>query len=274
MGQIRESVAEIESLGYNALWLPESVGGRDVLTFSAVVLAETSRIPVATGIAVIWVRDATVAANASKTIDEAFPGRFVLGLGVSHRKSGAQRGYEYSHPLEAMRRYLEEIESADYEAPARTMPPVLLGALGPRMLELAGQKASGAHPFLSSVAHTARAREILGVGPFLGPELGVIATTDTSVALSTAQEFLRRFLAWPNYRNHLGRLGYSKEVIEGDNVESLIGDLFAWGSESQIRERIDGHLAAGADHVAVQIIPVEGGDWLTEVRRLAPILIG
>lgn len=273
MARIRELAHEIDALGYHALWLPESPGGRDVLSFSAIVLAATPRIPVATGIAIIWVRDSTAAASGARTIDEAFPGRFVLGLGVSHGDTGVRRGFDYVRPLSAMRRYLQEMAEAPYDGPPHRLPPVVLAALGPRMLELSREGADGAHPFLAPVAHTALAREILGGGPLLCPELGVIATSDPELARETGRSVMERFLAWPNYRRHMRRIGYSEQDLEGGGVDRLIDDVFAWGGEGEIRGRVDEHLEAGADHVAVQVIPVNGRDWFEEVRRLAPALL-
>ena len=274
VGALREAAAEIDEAGFGALWIPESPGGRDVLTYAAVTLAATRTIPVATGIAIIWVRDPTAAASAARTLDEAFPGRFVLGIGVSHRSTAVLRGHQYDGPLRAMGAYVEAMRTAPYDGYPNDLPPVLLAALGPKMLALAATATAGAHPFLAPVHHTARAREILGSDPFLGPELGVIPTADPDAARATGRSFMERFLVWPNYRRHLERLGYDDADLAGGGSDRLIDDVFAWGSDDRIRSRIDAHLDAGADHVAVQIIPVGDGDWFDELRRLTPVLLG
>ena len=266
MPAIRAAAAEIDELGFGALWVPESPAGRDVLTYAGVLLAATPRIPVATGIAIVWVRDPTAAASAARTLAEAFPERFVLGLGVSHRSTAVLRGHEYATPLSAMRHYVDAMRSAPYDGFPTELPPVVLAALGPEMLRLSAAVTAGAHPFLAPVEHTARAREILG--------LGVILTGDADEARTTARTFMERFLVWPNYRRHLERLGYDDAELAGGGSDRLIDTVFAWGDEAAIRRRVDEHLAAGADHVAVQPIPVGDGDWLADTRRMAPALLG
>lgn len=274
MPAIRDAAAEIDGLGFGALWIPESPGGRDVLTYAGLVLAATTRIPVATGIAIIWARDPITAGSAARTLGEAFPDRFILGLGVSHRSTAVLRGREYATPIAAMASYLTGMREAPYDGHPSELPPIVLAALGPRMLELSAAETSGAHPFLAPVEHTARAREILGPAPLLAPELGVILTSDAAAARDTARSFMERFLAWPNYRRHLERLGYGEADLAGGGSDGLIDAVFAWGDEAAIRKRVDEHLAAGADHVAVQPIPVGSGDWMDDTRRLAPALLG
>jgi probable F420-dependent oxidoreductase len=274
MGALQEAAIEIDELGFGALWVPESPGGRDVLTYAGVPLGTAPRIPVATGIAIIWVRDPTAAASAARTLAEAFPERFVLGLGVSHRSTAVLRGHEYATPLSAMRSYVESMRSAPYDGYPVDLPPVVLAALGPKMLRLSGEVTAGAHPFLAPVEHTAQAREILGPDALLAPELGVILTDDAEAARATARSFMERFLVWPNYRRHLERLGFDDGELADGGSDRLIDTVFAWGDEAAIRRRVDDHLAAGADHVAVQPIPAGDGDWLADTRRLAPALVG
>jgi probable F420-dependent oxidoreductase len=173
-----------------------------------------------------------------------------------------------------MASYLTGMREAPYDGHPSELPPIVLAALGPRMLELSAAETSGAHPFLAPVEHTARAREILGPAPLLAPELGVILTSDAAAARDTARSFMERFLAWPNYRRHLERLGYGEADLAGGGSDGLIDAVFAWGDEAAIRKRVDEHLAAGADHVAVQPIPVGSGDWMDDTRRLAPALLG
>ena len=168
-------VGEIEALGFGAFWFGEAPGGREPFVRATTLLAGTERIVVATGIASIWARDATAMSAASRTIGEAFPGRFVLGVGVSHPPAVAMRGSNYHQPLTFMRSYLEQMESLDQPSPepARRVPTVI-AALRPKMLELAARAADGAHPYFVPVEHTARARRILGPARLLAPELAVV----------------------------------------------------------------------------------------------------
>ena len=183
------------------------------------------------------------------------------------------RGHEYVTPVATMASYVEGMRNAPYDGHAADLPPIVLAALGPKMLALAASATAGAHPFLAPVEHTAAARETLGAGPLLAPELGVILTSDARAARETARSFMERFLAWPNYRRHLERLGYAEADLAGGGSDRLIDAVFAWGDEAAIRLRVDEHLAAGADHVAVQPIPVGSGDWMDDTRRLAPALL-
>jgi probable F420-dependent oxidoreductase len=177
----RAAAAEIERLGYGALWFGETPVNKEAFAHAAILLAATDRITVATGIAGIYARDASAANSAAHALAEAFSGRFVLGLGVSHAPAVALRGHRYGRPVAAMREYLEGLEAADYRGPAPAEePPVVLAALRRRMLELARDRTAGAHPYLVTPEHTARARSVLGAGPVLAPEQGVVLETDRS----------------------------------------------------------------------------------------------
>ncbi|HEY6751680.1 MAG TPA: LLM class F420-dependent oxidoreductase [Rubrobacteraceae bacterium] len=273
--QTREAVAEIEELGYAALWFGEALG-REAFTNASMFLSATSRLVVATGIANIFVRDAWATNAAAKTLAGAFPERFVLGLGVSHRPMVEMRGHDYRSPLSIMRAYLEDMREARFDAaPPEHDSPWLLAALGPKMLELSRDLADGAHPYLATPQHTAEAREILGDGPLLAVEQAVAPTRDREEALRLARSHLSRYLQLPNYRNSWLRQGFQEEDLSGDGSERLAEGLVAWGSESDIRERISEHLSAGADQVCVQV--VTGGptdDIRDRWRSLAPALLG
>jgi len=267
-------VAEWEALGYRAVWVPESPSARDVLTFSAVLLERSSRIVVATGIAVIWNRDPVAMSNASRTMAEAHPNRFVLGVGVSHRDSVDGRGHRYERPLAAMRRYLTDMDAAPYDAPEPQHPSLrLVAALGPRMTEVGAELADGVHPFLGTPDHTATAREIVGSDGIVAVEQAVLLTGDGSVARAAARQHLERFLKWPNYHRHLHRLGFTEEELAGGGSDRVVDALYAWGDEAAVRERVGEHIAAGADHVCLQAIPRDGMDEATTVRALAPALL-
>jgi probable F420-dependent oxidoreductase len=252
--QAREAVAEIEQLGYAALWFGEALG-REAFTNASILLSATSRLAVATGIANIFVRDAWATNAAAKTLAEAYPRRFVLGLGVSHRPLVEMRGHDYRSPLSTMRAYLKDMREAQFmAAQPEYESPWLLAALGPKMLELSRDLADGAHPYLVTPQHTAEAREILGEDPLLAVEQAVVPTTDREEALRLARSHLSRYLRLPNYRNSWLRQGFREEDLPGDGSERLAEGLVAWGSESAIRERVSEHLSAGADQVCVQVV--------------------
>jgi len=274
--QAKEAVAEIEELGYAALWFGEGLG-REAFTNASMFLSATSRLVMATGIANIFVRDAWAANAAAKTLAGAYPDRFVLGLGVSHRPMVERRGHDYRLPLATMRAYLKDMREARFvAAQPEHDPPWLLAALGPKMLELSRDLADGAHPYLVTPRHTAEAREILGDGPLLAVEQAVAPTTDREEALRLARSHLRRYMRLPNYRNSCLRQGFSEEEdLSGEGSERLAEGLVAWGSESDIRERVHEHLSAGADQVCVQVVTDGRADGLRERwRSLAPALLG
>jgi probable F420-dependent oxidoreductase len=203
----QEAAAEIEALGYGAIWIPEAMG-REALTHSGILLAGTRRIPIATGIANIWGRDPMAMAAAQKTLVEAYPGRFLLGIGVSHAPLVGMRGHAYERPLTAMRGYLDAMESAPFTSvPPAEKPPLVIGALAPKMLKLAAERTDGAHPYFVPPEHTARARETMGKGVFLAPEQAVVLETDPSAARAVARAHMSIYLGLPNYVNNLKRLG-------------------------------------------------------------------
>jgi probable F420-dependent oxidoreductase len=252
--QAREAAAEIEELGYSALWFGEALG-REAFTNASMLLSATNRLVVATGIANIFVRDAWATNAAAKTIAGAHPGRFVLGLGVSHRPMVEMRGHDYRSPLSTMRSYLLGMRDAQFTAAQPEHdPPCLLAALGPKMLELSRDLADGAHPYLVTPQHTAEAREILGDGPLLAVEQAVAPTDDREEALRLARSHLSRYMRAPNYRNSWLRQGFREEDLTGEGSERLAEGLVAWGSEGDIRERVREHLSAGADQVCVQVL--------------------
>lgn len=272
--EARAQVSEWEHLGYGALWVPESPAGKDVLTFASVLLGATSRIVIATGIAIIWVRDPYAMANAGRTIADAFPERFLLGVGVSHKSTAVMRGHEYAKPLSAMRSYLTAMSEAPFDGhPPTIEQPTLVAALGPKMIALAGDLADGIHPFLTTPEHTATARSILGEGKMIAVEQGVMLQTNPEAARSAARTNLSRFLQWPNYRNHFLRSGFSETDLADGGSDRLIDATYAWGDEDTIRGRIEAHIHAGADHVALQVID-GGADEPTTLRQLAGALVG
>jgi probable F420-dependent oxidoreductase len=272
--ETRSVVPEIEALGFRTLWFPESVA-KEAFSQAAIMLSAGRELVVATGIANVWARDATSMMNGARTLAEAFPDRFLLGIGVGHAQSVAKRGHEYRHPLSVMRTYLDAMQHARYVGPPPpTEPPVVLAALGPRMLHLAADKTVGAHPYFVPVDHTSFARGVMGDGPLLAPEQAVVIADDAQEGRGIARTHTRRYLATSNYHNNLLRLGWSADDVAGDGSDDLVDAVVAWGSVDAIQSRVAAHLEAGADHVSVQVLnglperlPLE------ELRRLAPALL-
>jgi len=264
---------EYEEMGLRCLWIPESPGAKDVLTFAAVLLGASDDLIVATGIAIIWARDPVAMMNASRTLADAFPGRFVLGLGVSHRSTAELRGHEYDRPMATMRTYLGAMDAAPFDGHPPDRPaPRVLAALGPRMTALAAEMTDGVHPFLSTPTHVAGARAIVGTAKFIGVEQAIIWTSDPAIARETARENLQRFLAWPNYQRHLLRSGFREIDLANGGSDRLVDEIYAWGDDAAIRKRVQAHLAAGADHVCLQVVPTADTEERSVWRALSPAL--
>jgi probable F420-dependent oxidoreductase len=274
----RPAAAELEELGYSCIWYPEGLGTRESFTNAAVLLGATRRIRVASGIANIWARDPVATANAARVLDDAFGGRFLLGLGVSHPRQVDPRGHTYARPVTRMRAYLEAMDDDPFVSPdgaAARRPPVprVVAALRPPMLRLAAEKAAGAHTFLVPVEHTARARQLLGVGPLLVAEQKVLLEPDPGAARERGRQALRWYLDTPNYLDNLRWLGFSEDDLAGSGSDRLVDALVAWGDEERVLARVREHLEAGADQVAVQPLGGEGDPLgLAVLRALAPAL--
>jgi probable F420-dependent oxidoreductase len=267
----RETAAELEELGYPTVWLPEAVG-REPFVNSALLLGATERMVVATGIVGIWGRDAMTMAAGQLSLGEAFDGRFLLGIGVSHQPMvDFVRGHQYDKPLTKMREYLEAMDRAIYMAPRPAEEPRrVLAALGPKMLELAAAKALGAHPYFVPVEHTEMARGVLGDGPMLCPEQAVVLNTDADEARSAARLHMATYLTLPNYTNNLRRLGWTDDDLADGGSDKLVDAIVAWGDEDAIVRRVQAHLDAGADHVCVQVLGANATALpIEEWRRLA-----
>jgi probable F420-dependent oxidoreductase len=265
----REAAAEVERLGFRTLWIGETPTGKEALVHAALLLGATQQLMVATGIASIWGRDATAAANGADALAEAFDGRFVLGLGVSHAPAVAARGHDYSRPVSAMRTYLDAMDATKYGGPLPEPAPRLLAALRPNMLELAARRAQGAHPYFVPVEHTARARAVLGPEPILAPEQTVVLDTDPARARRTARRFMSLYLALPNYVNNLRELGWRDEDFADGGSDALVDAVVAWGEPDKIIDRVRAHLDAGADHVCIQPLADTPRDALEHLRVLA-----
>ena len=264
----------IEGLGYSALWIPETVG-RDPFSHAAWLLANTEQLVLATGIANIYHREPGVTMQAQKTLAEQSGNRFLLGLGVSHKPLvEGLRGLNYGAPVATMRDYLQKMAAAPYSgAQPSEPPPIVIAALGPRMLALAAEATAGAHPYFTSPAHTRMAREILGPDKWLCVEQKVVLETDPAKARALARGTAATYQALPNYRNNWLRMGLTEQDIDGDGSDAFIDATFAWGDADAIRARIDEHLEAGASHVCIQPVNRDGRagevDW-EALEALAP----
>ena len=257
-GEAADFAGHVESLGYSTLWLPDTVG-RDPFAHIAWLASQTSTLQFATGIANIFHRHPGPMKQVANTLGEQTGGRFVLGLGVSHGPLVAGlRGLDYSKPLTKMRDYLAAMEASPYRGVGPAEPvPVLLAALGPKMLELSATAADGAHPYWTTPEHTARAREILGPEPLLCVEQKVVLSTDAGAAREAGKQALSIYADLPNYRNNWKRLGFTEDEIE-HRADRFLDAVLVWGDEDRVRAGVQAHYDAGATHVCVQPISTEG----------------
>jgi probable F420-dependent oxidoreductase len=263
----------IEDWGYSALWIPEAVG-RDPFAFIGYLAAHTESLVFCTGIANIYARDPMTMRAIQKTLSELAPGRFVLGLGVSHHHLVERvRGHEYKKPLSTMRGYLDAMEKALYMGrQPEEDAPIVLAALRDKMLGLAATRARGAHPYLVPPEHTARARGVMGEDAWLCPEQMVLLETDPAKAREIARRNLRDYVRLPNYQNNLRQFGFTDADFEDNGSDRLVDEIVAWGDEEAIRARIQAHWDAGADHVCIQPFRADAGPGPDEnlLERLAP----
>jgi probable F420-dependent oxidoreductase len=265
-GEVRSAIAELEALGYTALWMPGGAGG-PILERAQLLVDATATIAVATGILNIWAHEPAEVATAHASIALRARGRFLLGLGVSHAPmvDRIQAPGSYGKPLSKMRAYLDALDAQ----PAPVPPPErVLAALGPKMLDLARERAAGAHPYFVPVAHTRFARERLGPGPLLAPEQGVVLDDDPARAKAKAREHMSRYLQLPNYTNNLLRHGFAADDLRDGGSDRLVDAIVVTGGVEAVAERIRLHREAGADHVCLQVLG-EGLLPLAQWRALA-----
>jgi len=271
----RAAAREAEQLGFKALWIPEALG-REVFTHAGLLLGATERLIVATGIANVWARDAMAMAAGQKTLAEAYPGRFLLGMGVSHAPLVAgMRGHEYSRPLTYLRRYLDAMDAAPYmAAPPAEPPPRVLASLHPKSLELARERAWGSHPYFVPPEHTAQARRVLGPGRLLAPEQMVCLVRDPSAARAVARQAMQMYLGLPNYVRNLLALGFTADDVANGGSDRLVDAIVAWGGVEAIAARVKAHHDAGADHVCLQVLRANPNELpRAEWRELAAALL-
>ncbi|KUI23472.1 LLM class F420-dependent oxidoreductase [Mycobacterium sp. GA-1285] len=267
-GEAAEAAAELEDLGFSALWIPD-VGG-PVLDSVENLLSATKRVVIATGILNLWMHEPADVAARYASLTDTHGERFLLGIGVSHAPliDFKEPGL-YRKPLAATRKYLDAIDATPQPVPVANR---VLAALGPKMLELAATRARGAHPYLVTPDHTSYARDRLGQGPLLLPEQTVLLTTDADQARALGTDWLRSYLALPNYANNLLRSGFSEEDVATVS-DRLFDAIIAWGDEETVLNRVQQHLDAGADHVCVQVLTADPREFPRDQwRRLASAL--
>jgi probable F420-dependent oxidoreductase len=266
-GERRAAAAELDALGYGALWIPGGIGG-ELFKDMNLLLEAAPRAGVASGILNIWRHEPAEAGAWWKSLSAADQARTMLGVGVSH---GPLIGAEYAKPLAKMTQFLDGLDAAGFPVEARC-----IAALGPKMLDLSRERSAGSHPYLAPVEHTAYARERLGPAGLLAPELGVVLESDPAKARDIARQALASYQGLPNYVNNWRRFGFS-ETEAAEASDRLIDVLFAWGEPEHIAERVAAHLDAGADHVCLQVIRGALGAHrdlpLVEWRRLAAALL-
>ena len=260
-GENREAAAELDALGYGAVWL----GGSPGVDRAVPVLDATGRIAVATGILSVWKDEAADVAKSVAALDAPARDRFLLGLGVSH----APTTPGYARPYAKMVSYLDALDAAPTPVPPARR---VLAALGPKMLRLSADRAGGAHPYLVTLDHVVRARAALGPDRLLAPELGVVLDTDRDRARATARAALSMYLRFPNYTNNWLRLGFTERDLDGGGSDRLLDALFALGDADTVRARVTAFHEAGADHVALQVLRPDGLLPREEWRELASSL--
>ena len=272
--QSAEFAQKVEKLGYRTLWIPEAVG-REPFPHAAYLLDKTSRLNIATGIANIYGRDPITMSAASKTVAELSGGRFLLGIGVSHKPLVSNlRGHNYDKPYSYMKEYLPKMKAALYQAPQPKEPvPVVLAALHPKMLALCAAETQGTHTYFVPPEHTAKVRAQIGPKPWICVEQKVILDTDATKARTAARHFMKTYVPrLPNYTNNLKNLGWKDEDFENGCSDRLVDAIVAWGTETQINDRIQAHLKAGATHVCIQPLRTDMANLPDEraMEALAP----
>jgi probable F420-dependent oxidoreductase len=271
--QERQAARRIEELGYGSLWSGEGIGGKEAFAHQSVLLAATQRIVTGTGIANVWARHPAAMQGGAATLGAAYPGRFILGVGISHAPMVDRSGQAYEKPLAHMIAYLDGMDAAAADAPRTDVPvPRLLAALRPRMLNLARDRADGAHPYFVPASHTPMARETLGPGKLLIPEQAVVLNTDPAEARRIARGHMEMYLQLPNYVNNLRHLGYTDEDISAGGSDRLVDAIVAWGDEDSIAARVREHRDAGADHVLLQPLGTLDAA-VSQLERLAPAVL-
>jgi probable F420-dependent oxidoreductase len=273
IGAQREAVGRLERAGYQAAWTNEPLGGKDALVQVAMLLAETKRMAYGTGIANIWARQPQTAHGASALLAEAYPGRFVLGLGVGYPEQAASTGQEFGKPLTTMRSYLDRMATPGMLPAPEAAYPRIVAANGPKMLALAGESADGAMPAMLPPEFTAQARQLVGPDKLLVIGLAVVTGTDPDQAKATARARVAGTLGMrgSSYAASIARLGYSAEEIE-ETSDRLTDAIVGYGSPAAIAAKVREHLVAGADHVTLMPTADNLTAGMAQLEELAPAL--
>lgn len=265
--QLADLVRVIESSGYAAFWYPES-RGYESMSLAAYLLSKSSKLVVGSSIANIYARDPFTAQRAMVSLNNLYGGRFILGLGVSHIPMvEGLRGHRYDKPLGAMRAYLEGIHKG---LPAGDEPPVVVAALGPKMLALSAEKSLGAVPYNVTPKHTAKAAAILGPKKMLAVEQKVTLETDPAKARALGRKELARYMVLPNYRNNWLREGFTEAELADGGSDRFIDSMVLWGDAATIKKGLRAHFEAGATHVCLQPVH-DDGDFAARDRMLAAL---
>lgn len=243
MGVTPDDATAIEALGYGAVWVAGSPPAE--LDWVDPALAATRTLKLATGIVNIWTARAEAVADSFHRIENAYPGRFLLGLGVGHPEADAQ----FAKPVAALNTYLDVLDQHNVPRERR-----VLAALGPQVLQLSAQRSAGAHPVLVTPEHTAEARRIIGPDAFLAPAVPVVPTTDVEQARAAGRKTLELYLGLRNYLNNWKRLGFTDSDITRPGSDRLVDSLIVYGTPETIASRLNEHLEAGADHVPIQLL--------------------
>jgi probable F420-dependent oxidoreductase len=257
-----EAAKLAEQLGYGVLWL----GGSPRLTKLRPMLEATDSLLLATGIVNVWHYEPTELAAEFAELDADFPGRVLLGIGIGHREVTQ----EYKGPLTKMREFLDGLAAAAQPVPRERM---VVAALGPKMLDLSFERTLGTHPYFTPPEHTRQARERLGPAALVAPEQAVVIDPDPSSARATAREYSRRYLSLSNYVNSCRRLGYTEDDVADDGSDRLVDEIVPQGTAEQVADSVRAHIDAGADHVCVQTLGVEGVP-VQAWTELAAVLLG
>jgi probable F420-dependent oxidoreductase len=248
-----EQAVEIERLGYGAVWIGGSPKGD--LNYVEPILEQTETLQLATGIINVWTSPAAEVAEAYHRVEDAYPGRFLLGIGIGH----PEHTEEYRKPYDVLVEYLDALDAAKVPTSRR-----VIAALGPKVLKLSAQRSAGAHPYLTTPEHTGQAHNILGKTVYLAPEHKVVLTTDVAEAREVGRKAVDFYLNLSNYLNNWKRLGFSDEDIAKPGSDKLIDAVVAHGTPEQVAARLQEHIAAGADTVSIQVL----GGW----DKLVPTL--
>ncbi len=271
--QTGQFARKAEQLGYSALWFAEATG-RESFSFASYLLSQTERLVVATGIAVVFSYEPIAIANATKTLGELFEDRFILGLGVSNKRGNERRGVPYAKPVAFMRDYLAKMRTAPYTGPKPPQePPIVIAGMMPQMLQLAASETQGTHTYFTTLEQVKCVHTAIGAGPWLCAELAVMLETDATKARAAARRYMQVYLGVEHYVKRLQEVGFNDADFANGGSDRLVDTLIAWGTEEQIRERIDAYYKAGATHVCILPLSSAGG-LAPDERALAALAPG